>query len=360
VYVRHVDVAAIRALFAAHGVEAVGIAAATPLPEDAARYRARLAAGYAAGMSYLHRHAEQKFDPDRILPGCRSIIVAALGYLQETPPAARRQGSEPMGRVARYAWGRDYHEVLGGRLTSIARELERLMPGERFHPTTDATPLAETRYAERAGLGHVGRNGLLIHSRLGSWIVLGEILTTAELPPTPHADGVPQCPPSCRQCLDVCPTKALVAPGVLDARLCISYHTIENRAEIPAELRPALGDHVLGCDDCQDVCPLNHGAPTTTVPEFLNHRAGPEVGLSRLLALRSRSQVERLFRGSAMTRPGRAGLVRNAAVAAANLGAANLVPQLERLRSDPDERVAEHAKWAVERLTGEGSRSPPA
>lgn len=357
--------AQLRALFAEHGLEAVGVAAATSLPEETARYRARLEAGYAAGMGYLHRHADQKFDPDRILAGCRSIITAALGYYQDPTSNGDdrpRTGAaaEPTGRVARYAWGKDYHEVLGERLRRIARVLEQRMPGESFRPATDATPLAETRYAELSGLGHIGRNSLVIHAVLGSWIVLGEILTTAVLPPTPHTPAVPQCPPGCRACIDACPTGALVAPRVVDARLCISYHTIENRGDIPVELRPAMGDHAFGCDDCQDVCPLNHAVPRTTVPEFLEHRAGPVVSLARLLALRSRSEVERLYRGSALTRAGRAGLVRNAAVVAANVGAVEHLGELRRLSSDPDARVAEHARWAVERLTTRSRASPQA
>lgn len=340
-------------IFRGEGLTLLGIAAADGSPEQEARYRERLEAGATADMDYLRRHAPLKFAPSRILAGCRSVIAVGLSYHQPAPDPREAWGATPpRGRIARYAWGRDYHKVLGDRLRRVARRLERARPGERFAPFTDATALAERHYADAAGLGFTGRNGLLISSDCGSWLVIGEILTTAALPPGgPSGDPHGSCPPSCRRCLAACPTGALTAPMQLDARRCISYLTIENRGSIPEELRPLLGDWVFGCDACQEVCPHNAGRRPTTVPDFLTPRAGPTQEIERVLALRDHEDVVAAFAGSPLVRAGRRGLVRNACVVAANARAVALLPRLRELATDSDPVVAEHAAWAVSRLT---------
>lgn len=336
--------------FATEGLELVGVSAALPAPEARREFEEWLARGYAGTMSYLERHAALKYDPARILPGARSILFAGINYFQAPPRRARQ--SE--GRVARYAWGRDYHKVMGGRLRRIAKRLEAERPGERFRPFTDATPLAERFYAERAGIGFTGRNTLLISSNYGSWFLLGEILTTASFEESGPAGGEHGgCPSGCRRCLDVCPTGALVAANRIDATRCISYLTIEHKGSIPVELRPKIGNWLFGCDLCQEVCPLNLRARETTVDDFVQIRAGSTRELEEILSIATDEEFRARFAGSPLMRAKRSGLLRNACVVAANNRAHDLLPQLRRLCEDEDPIIAEHAAWAVSQLEGE-------
>jgi epoxyqueuosine reductase len=340
--------AELKPFFDPQGIRLLGVAAADALPDEQARMGQWLGQGRAGGMEWLARHAPLKYDPQRLLPGCRSIIFAGLNYFQEKgrPPGPASAG--PRGRIARYAWGRDYHKSLGERLERVAAALQQRWPAERFAAAADATPLGERAYAERAGLGFTGRNTLLISSAYGSWFVLGEILCTRAFEPSGRADGRHGgCPRTCRRCLDVCPTAALTAPAEIDASRCISYLTIEHKGSIPAELRPLIGDWLFGCDLCQEVCPLNVRAQVTDVQDFMRLRAGEAQSLRRLLALEDNDEVREAFAGSPLVRAGRRGLVRNACVVAANTGARELIPEIERLCADGDEIVAEHARWAV-------------
>jgi epoxyqueuosine reductase len=334
-------------LFRAQGLSLVGIAPALPAAEPEAEYRRWLASGCAGTMAWLGRHAELKFHPERLLPGCRSVLVAGLNYYQRParPPAPLEA------RVARYAWGRDYHRLLGKRLRKILRALRERFPADRFRAFTDATPLAERHYAERAGVGFAGRNALLISAQYGSWFLLGEILCTREFPasgPAGAAHGA--CPRSCRRCIEVCPTGALLGPHRIDASRCISYLTIEHKGSIPEELRPRIGNWLFGCDLCQEVCPLNVRAQVTRETDFLRLKAGDLVTLRSILELQDEQQARARFAGSPLLRAGRSGLVRNACVVAANNGARELLPLLRRLARDADPVVAEHALWAVRRL----------
>jgi epoxyqueuosine reductase len=315
-------------------------------------------------MRYLGRHVAGKYNPERILPGCRTILSVALPYYQgrrQGHPEGRRQSPSPTsserpdeaaGRIARYAWGRDYHKVLGKRLRRVCGSLAESRPDDRFLAVTDATPLGERHYGERAGVGFSGRNTLLINRYYGSWFLLGEVLTTAELVLEPSGEPavVQQCPRGCRRCIEVCPTAALVEPGRLDASRCISYLTIEHKGFIPQGLRPRTQEWIFGCDLCQEVCPLNAVAEPTRVEDFRRFIAGPSQPLKSLLALRHHQDVVAQFAGSPLMRAGRRGLVRNAALAAANIGARELRPILEALSSDADEVVAEQASWSADRL----------
>ncbi len=253
--------------------------------------------------------------------------------------------------MARYAWGRDYHRSLGKRLKRAIKALSDNYTGERFRAFTDATPLAERFYAERAGIGFAGRNTLTISSRFGSWFLIGEILTTCDFAATGPATGKNgSCPSGCSRCIDVCPTGALESPFRINASKCISYLTIENKGSIPEPLRKKMGDWIFGCDLCQEVCPLNIRVAVTGEADFTAHRAGPALSLQDVLTMESDEQFRFRFAGSPLARAGRRGLMRNACVAAANSGAVELLPILEELANGGDSLVAEHAAWAASRL----------
>jgi epoxyqueuosine reductase len=251
--------------------------------------------------------------------------------------------------VARYAWGRDYHKVILKKLQRIAQGLAERWPDERWRSFTDTAPLDERWWAARAGATFTARNTLSINHELGSWFLLGEILTTAVIAPTgPKRHG--SCPSGCRRCTDVCPTGALDAEGSIDARRCISYLTIEHRGPIDDELKPGIGGWLFGCDLCQDVCPFNLKAKPTSEPEFLAWKAGPEVDLAGVLTLSELDFTQR-FGGSPVHRAGRSGLVRNACLVAANTGRRELTASVEALARDEDAGVADAARWALAQLT---------
>ena len=331
------------------GIELLGVADLPPADRAQSEYDDWIRLGRHGRMSYLEDHAQLKFHPERLLPGCRSVIMVGINYYQEAAPA--RGEGEPAGRVARYAWGRDYHRLLGKRLKKAIQTLSARYAEDRFRGFTDATPLAERFYAERAGIGFTGRNTLTISSRFGSWFLIGEILTTRGFAATgPAAGKNGSCPSGCSRCIDVCPTGALESPFRINASKCISYLTIENKGSIPESLREKMGDWIFGCDLCQEVCPLNIRAGVTGEVDFTTHRAGPALSLRDVLTLESDEQFRFRFAGSPLARAGRRGLVRNACIAAANSDAVELLPILEELANGGDSLVAEHAAWAVSRL----------
>jgi len=389
----------------AAGFTLCGVAPAAQFPE-LGRLSEWLAAGYAGQMDYLADPRRERMDS--VLAGARSLIVCGLLYNTDRPRTAEiaaspDSASVPRGWISRYAWGDDYHSVVGDRLERLVATM-RAGIAEPFEarPYVDTGPLSERVAAKYAGLGWLGKNTCLIHPQTGSWLFLGVVITTLELEPTVGPGGmhgeVPQ-PDLCGQCtlcLDACPTGAFVEPGVMDARRCISYLTIEHRGSIPAELRPLMGAHVYGCDICQDVCPYNHHAPVTVLPEFQPRRlqrededrktkneerqdeqprvpAGlrsssatggfdfrpPDLFAPPLEWLVSLSEEEyrRAFKNSAMKRAKHRGLVRNACIALGN-SAPHLTPAArERVRglllhlsASPDPVIAEQAQWALERL----------
>lgn len=338
----------LRELFETEGLSLMGVADAVVNEAGEAEYREWIHRNYHGSMEYMERHAAAKFRPEELLSGCASILVVGLNYYQDPPETPRSDG-----RIARYAWGRDYHKVLGKRLRRIRRRLEERYPGERFRNFTDATPLAERFYAERAGIGFQGRNTLLISSQYGSWFLIGEILSTRAFPPSGTPDGRHgACPASCRKCLEVCPTGALYAPHRIDASLCISYLTIEHKGSIPEELRPRIGNWLFGCDLCQEVCPLNVRRQITSEEDFLQIRAGATRELKEILAIESDEEFTSRFAGSPLMRAGRISLIRNASIVAANNGETSLLPRLRELADDPDPIISEHAGWAVRQLEG--------
>lgn len=349
-------------LLEAEGLQLFGVAAtaghATPPgaaidPASAhADYERWIAAGMHGSMDYLARHTKAKFAPEEVLGGCRSVILVGCNYYQE--PAERRADDAATGRVARYAWGRDYHNALGKRLKRVVRTLRDRYPEEAFRSFVDASPLSERFYAAQAGVGYTARNTLTISSAYGSWFFLGEILTTVALRSTALVGSLHgACPTNCFRCGTACPTGALYDHHRIDARRCISYLTIEHRGSIPAELRPLMGDWIFGCDRCQEVCPLNVRAKVTDAPDFLIHRAGERIRLTELLAIPDAEAYRARFAGTPLLRPGRDAMVRNASIAAANTEATELRPELARLARDRSPIVREHARWALDHLAGQ-------
>ena len=297
------------------GFDAVGIAAADFLVQDDHALTQWLAQGRHAGMGYMAREPNRRSRPQSVLPGAKSVIVLAINYAQDMPPDP---GRGTAGRVSRYAWGRDYHLVIEGRLAQLEAFIRDIagpacLPdrqGTDCRSYVDHGPVLEKAFARQAGIGFVGKNTLLITEPFGSWVFLSVILTTLEL--EPGTARTSECG-SCRACLDACPTGALVAPYHLDANRCISYLTIENKAEIPEELKSKLNGWVFGCDICQEVCPYNARSKPTAVKDFRPEEGvGPWLDLEKVAALKSDVEFRAAFKDTPLLRPKRTGLQRNA------------------------------------------------
>ncbi len=283
--------AAVKNVAAALGFDACGIAA-VPAEDPGTqtdpsapgllawlrrRLLAWLAAGHQATMSWMAKNPDRRADPRRVLSGCRSVLVVGLNY----DSGARADESPGMGRIARYAWGRDYHLVLGERLAALASHLQTLAPDHRHLWYVDTGPVMEKAWAQQAGLGWIGKHSNLVSHQHGSWLVLGVLLTTLEL--EPDAPGTDLCG-TCSLCIQACPTQAIVEPYVVDARRCLSYLTIEHRGDdISDDLARRVGNHLFGCDDCLDVCPYNAQASPSGHPDFQPHDWALRPSLAQLL-----------------------------------------------------------------------------
>ena len=332
------------------GFDLVGITTADRLVPDDRRLEAWVAAGMHGAMDYMAEHTPRAAHPAQVVAGARSAVVVALAYHWDaTPP----DDSLPRGRVSAYAWGTDYHRLMGEKLAALSAFLvARGAAIARYY--VDTGPLLDRALAHRAGLGWFGKNTMLItKAGHGSYVFLGEILTDLPLEPDPPMEG--SCG-SCRICLDRCPTGAIVAPFVVDARRCISYLTIELRGWIPRDLRPLMGTWVYGCDVCQDVCPHNTLVREGLHDEFAPRRDVAFPDLLDLLHLDERTYLER-FRHSAIKRAKRQGLRRNAAVALGNLRDAQALPALARAMDDADPIVRGHAAWALGQIGGDEARA---
>ena len=326
------------------GFHKVAIAAAAPLERDRAALAAWLGRDAHATMAWMARDPEKRSDPAALLPGCKSVVALAINYWPGEVEADARAAT---GRVARYARGRDYHKVLGRKLKELAAWLTE-ESGEVSRTFVDTGPVLERAWAERAGLGWIGKNANLLTRDLGSWILLGEVLTCAALDPDPgpHADSCG----TCTACLTACPTGAIESPGVVNANACISYWTIEHRGPIPAERRPDLGDWIFGCDVCQDVCPWNKSFATPPREDPFTLRSDldgldPEeiLGLTEA-AFRAR------YSGTSLMRARWDGMRRNACVVLGNRGDPSALPALLRASGDDDPLIREHALWAIDRI----------
>ncbi len=367
------------------GFDLAGVAPARDFPE-LARMEEWLGRGYAGEMRYLGD--ARRRSPGRVLAAARSLIVVALNYNSAQPYSTQNgplhspnpPDDPPRGWISRYAWGDDYHDLVGKRLRALVEDMRgEFGAGFEARLYVDTGPILERVAAKYAGLGWLGKNTCLIHHRLGSWLFLGVIVTTFELEPTlqPHEPPPADLCGRCRLCLDACPTGALVEPYVLDARRCVSYLTIELRGSVPEEFRPAMGAMVFGCDICQDVCPWNGSPPfnfaqgrepverrraPATAPAGFDPRALPDdrslfAPELEWLATMDEEEYRRIFRRSAVKRTKWRGMVRNACIALGN-SAAGLAPSarariarlLERLAASPDPLIAEHARWALARV----------
>ena len=303
-------------------------------------------------MQYLNARNEKgelkRASLQGVAPWARSVIVCAMNY-NTSPPYSTEFHDPERGWISRYAWSkRDYHETLLRALRQLETKVREAAedPELRSRCYVDTGPVVERVYARYAGIGWIGKNTCVINQRLGSWLFLGVILTSLELEPDLPA---PDRCGSCTRCIEACPTDAITAPYELDAQRCISYLTIEKRGMIPEPLRAQMGQHVFGCDICQDVCPWNRRALITTVEEFQPRKRLVNPALEWLAELGA-EEFRDHFRGSPIKRTKLSGLRRNAAVAMGNSGDRRFMPALKRLADDEDQVVAEHARWALRRL----------
>jgi epoxyqueuosine reductase len=328
------------------GFDAVGVARAEALDRDAAALAAWLREGRHASMAWMAREPDKRSDPRRLLPECRSVVVLAMNYWVGSGPGVSDAATA---RVARYAWGRDYHRVIGRKLKNLTKWLEETTesPARSF---VDTAPILERAWAERAGIGWIGKNANLLNRELGSWLLLGEILTVAELEPDPgpHAD---HCG-SCTACIDACPTSAIVEDGAVDSNLCISYWTIEHRGTVPVARRPGIGEWIFGCDVCQEVCPWNKSFARPVEGDSFGVRDELR-GLEPLeiLAMDEPTFRDR-FSGTALMRAKWAGMRRNACIVLGNRRDPVALDALARVLDDPDPEIRAHAAWAIDRIGG--------
>jgi epoxyqueuosine reductase len=300
----------------------------------------------------------------RVAPWARSVIVCAINY-NTAHPYSTQSADASQGWISRYAWaGEDYHEAVLRRLRQIEDKLRGLVDATdtwQSRSYVDTGPLIERVYAKYAGVGWIGKNTCIINQQLGSWLFLGVILTSLEFGASdftksdlatnaqPFDQPAPDRCGTCTRCIAACPTQAITAPGVLDARLCISYLTIEKRGEIPEDLRAGMGRHIFGCDICQDVCPWNRKAPATSAAEFQPREGLVNPALDWLAEMQP-EEFREVFRGSPVRRAKLSGLRRNAVIAMGNSGNTKFAPTLKKLSDDSDPVVAEHARWAAATL----------
>lgn len=309
-------------------------------PPGIERFQSWLAAGYAGEMRYLPDRATAYADPGHVLDGVRSIVMLAMNYRTAEPI----QPQPGQGKVSRYAWGGDYHDLIRSRLDALADWLREKSPDAKVRGVVDTAPLLEREFAQLAGLGWIGKNTLLINKQIGSWFFLAALLTDLELQPD-AAHETDHCG-TCRACLDACPTGAFVDAYVLDARRCISYLTIELREEIPNELRRGVGDWLFGCDVCQDACPWNHRAPLSDEPAFQPTVEMNPIDLAALFELDDATFRVR-FRHTPLWRAKRRGILRNAAIVLGNQPVESSLPALLRGLNDAEPLVRASCTWAL-------------
>ncbi len=334
------------------GFELVGIAPATPA-DGFDRLRDWLHDGCAGEMHYMHQQAEARRHPSSILPSVRSVVMTAMNHKTRSQGSGDRsqgsgvRGRSGKGRVASYALGADYHDVMRGKLNELLDWVRQEVPGVHGRGVVDTAPLLERDFARRAGLGWIGKNTMLIHKKLGSFLFLGALLLDLPLRADEAFDSF-HCG-TCTACLDACPTEAFTAPGLLDARRCISYLTIELRQPIDKELRPGIGDWLFGCDVCQDVCPWNRKAPPGTEQALQPRPDLLALDAIELLGMGA-EEFRRRFKGTALWRAKRRGMLRNACIVLGNRGDPEAMPALQQALVDEESLIREAAAWAIEQI----------
>ncbi len=313
-----------------------------PLGEARDRFQKWLDQGFQGKMDYLPRRRDERQDPHRLFPELQSIIVLAHSY--DSGLANTQDPKE--GNISRYAWGEDYHRVLEEKLNDFRGWLTEQSDGVKCFSSVDASPVMEKAWAQKAGLGWMGKHTNIIHPESGSYFFLSVLLTNLPFQADPEEQD--HCG-TCEKCIQVCPTGAIVAPYVLDARLCISYLTIELRGPIPRALRPLIGNRIFGCDDCQEVCPWNRFSRPTTEPRFLPRSEIRNRPLQELIQI-DRQTFRNLFWDSAVSRARWKGFIRNVLVAIGNSGQKSLAPLVREKLFEQDSLVRGHAVWAYARL----------
>lgn len=327
----------IRALAQKHGFEDCRFAKAVQAPH-AAEYFSWLQSGNHGDMAWLDRDPARRADPARVLADAKTVLVLATNYFQGPNPRRHK------GKIARYAWGSDYHNIMLQNMVPIDAFLRESGGYQRCY--VDTGPVLERDFAATAGLAWQGKSTMCLNERLGTWFFIGVILTTLEFEADPLVKN--RCG-SCTRCIDVCPTRAITLPYQLDARRCISYLTIENKGPIPIEFRSAIGDRIYGCDDCLEVCPWNRFAKQTRETKF-HLSTQLKTFTLRQLAVLTDHEFRTLFRNSPVKRIKRARFVRNVCVALGNVGTPEDLAVLNQLARDLDPLIAEHASWAVEQI----------
>jgi epoxyqueuosine reductase len=338
----------IKAEAAQLGFTLAGVCAAVE-PTGISRFAEWLEQGYAGEMGYLADRAAAYRHPAGVLEGAKSVVMLAMPY-RSVEPQMPQAGQ---GRVSRYAWGDDYHELIRERLNQLADFVKAQVAGSNVRGVVDTAPLLEREFAQLAGLGWIGKNTLLLNKEFGSWFFLAALVLDVELT-YDEAHTTDHCG-TCRACLDACPTDAFVQPYVLDARRCISYLTIEHRSQIPEDLRAGIGDWLFGCDVCQDVCPWNHRVPPGMEQAFEPRMDMNPVELVSLFSL-DEAEFRKRFRGSPLWRAKRRGLLRNAAIVLGNQKCRDAVPALTQALGDEEVLVREAAGWALTMINGGQAR----
>lgn len=326
------------------GFIGVGIASASPLPNDE-YFATWLEKGFHGEMRYMERQAQKRLDPGRVLANARSLLVLALNYYTGDTAA-----NAPMkGRISRYGWGDDYHSIVGDRLKVLLDFIQRVEPSVQGICYADTGPIMEKVWGARTALGWMGKHTNLIARNWGSWFFIGVILLDRELE---HDSRAGDFCGTCRRCIETCPTGAIVAPYVLDARLCISYLTIELRGPIPRSLRPLMGNRIFGCDDCQEACPWNRFAIKTSEKGFRAREGNLMPDLTPLVRI-TPDEFKKRFKSSPIWRATRDGFIRNVVVALGNSGGVEAVPHLEVAFQDTSPLVRAHSAWALGRIAKE-------
>lgn len=337
--------ASIREWASALGFQQLGISD-VDLSADEARFEAYLAAGYHGEMAYMASHGTKRTRPDELVPGTVRVISVRMDYLPENTEKAQVLAQADKAYISRYALGRDYHKLIRKRLQRLAEKITEVVGPFGHRAFVDSAPVLEKPLAQKAGLGWMGKNTLILNRQAGSWFFLGELFVDLPLPvDEPHVRD--HCG-SCVACLEVCPTQAFVGERILDARRCISYLTIELKGPIPEELRPLMGNRVFGCDDCQLVCPWNRFAKPTQEDDFQPRHGLDNSSLAELF-MWSEEQFLKRTQGSPIRRTGYERWLRNLAIGLGN--APTTIPVLEALQARldyPSELVQEHVRWALQ------------